>query len=102
MTPELFDDLFIDLGSRPSSILARAPDALKAHVVQSRGSRMGDRIAKEVDGLVDARRHIDGRVVLGYQDLVRVSLIVLADMGRDFQHIAKAYLMALCDGQVQA
>jgi hypothetical protein len=63
MTPKLVDDLLVDLGRGPPLILARAPDALEAHVVQRRGCRVGDGVPEEIDGLVDAGRHVSVTVM---------------------------------------
>lgn len=85
MTPELVDDLLVDLGRGPPLVLARTPDALEAHVVQCRGSRVGDGVSEEVDGLVDAGRHVsvtvmysmlnDVQGVDGLVDLARCVLV---------------------------
>jgi hypothetical protein len=58
MTPKLVDDLLVDLGCGPPLILARTPGALEAHVVQRWGCRVSDGVSEEIDGLVDAGRHV--------------------------------------------
>jgi hypothetical protein len=85
MTPELVDDLLVNLGRGPPLVLARTSDTLEAHVVQRRGCRVGDGVTEEVDGLVDAGRHVSVTVMCDSGVMLDGVLAVdgLGDLARD-------------------